>query len=165
MSNRLGASLPRARFLGMIVGSGVSRLVDAPDKAMKFDMEEMESDDARRFLDLVNIADKIGDLEDLKRHTTMTKPASTRSSKIPKQEMRQAPKKGFSNYASKIISIEEVEDGVPCGFLIKVLKGSKGHISAAALHSSKLVILRSDRERILRQMILSNLLLNLRMKK
>src|SRR5205814_1744698 len=111
VSNRLGASLPRARFLGMIVGTGVSRLVDAPDKAMKFDMEEMESDDARRFLDLVNIADKIGDLEDLKRHTTMTKPASTRSSKIPEQEMRQAPKKGLGNYTSKIISIEEVEEG------------------------------------------------------
>jgi telomere length regulation protein len=109
VSNRLGASLPRARFLGMIVGTGVSRLVDAPDKAMKFDMEEMESDDARRFLDLVNVADKIGDVEDLKRHTTVAKPASTKSSKIPKQEMRQAPKKGLSNYTSKIISIEEVE--------------------------------------------------------
>jgi telomere length regulation protein len=109
VSNRLGASLPRARFLGMIVGTAVSRLVDAPDKAMKFDMEEMESDDARRFLGLVNIADKIGDVEDLKRYTTMTKPASTRSSKIPKQEMREAPKKGPSNYTSKIISIEEVE--------------------------------------------------------
>jgi telomere length regulation protein len=94
----------------MIVGTGVSRLVDAPDKAMKFDMEEMESDDARRFLDLVNITDKIGDVEDLKRHATMAKPASTRSSEIPKQEMRQAPKKGLSNYTSKIISIEEVED-------------------------------------------------------
>jgi telomere length regulation protein len=110
VSNRLGASLPRARYLGMIVGTAVSKLVDAPDKAMKFDIEEMEGDDAHRFLNLVNIDDRIGNVEDLKTDLTMKKTTPSRTSRKPREKKAEASKKALTNYTSKIISIEEVTD-------------------------------------------------------
>ena len=110
VSNRLGASLPRARYLGMILGTAISKLVDTPGKAMKFDMEEMESDDAKRFLDLVNIDDRIGNVEDLKTDPIRTKTASSRTPKPPKPEKFEAPKKVLNNHTSKVISIEEITD-------------------------------------------------------
>ena len=110
ISNRLGASLPRARFLGMIVGTAVSRLIDAPDKAMKFDMEEMESGHARRFLDLVNVDDRVGNIDDLKMNRNATKAASKGPSKKPKQKKSEAQEKAPTKHTSKIISIEEIVD-------------------------------------------------------
>lgn len=110
VSNRLGASLPRARFLGMLVGTAVSRLIDTPDRAMKFDMEEMESDDAKMFLDLVNVNDGIGTLDDLKRDLTMRTTAPSSASETPRSRKSEAPKKVVTSYTSKIISIEEVAD-------------------------------------------------------
>jgi telomere length regulation protein len=110
VSNRLGASLPRARYLGMIVGTAISKLVDASDTTMKFDMEEMESDAAKRFLDLVNADDRIGALEDLKTDLTTTRTGPSRILKTPRQKGSEAPKKVIRNHTSKIISIEEVAD-------------------------------------------------------
>ena len=110
VSNRLGASLSRARFLGMLVGTAISRLVDTPDKAMKFEMEEMESDDAKTFLDLVNVNDKIGTLDDLKRDLTTRATTSNRASETPKPRKSEAAKKAIATHSSKIISIEEVTD-------------------------------------------------------
>ena len=46
ISNRLAASSTRARFLGLIVGTAISELVEQPGKAMKFDLQEMESEEA-----------------------------------------------------------------------------------------------------------------------
>jgi telomere length regulation protein len=110
VSNRLGASLPRARFLGMLVGTAVSRLVDTPDKAMKFEMEEMESDDANRFLDLVNMNDGNGTLDDLRRDLTARTTAPISASETPRLRKPEAPKKAIATHTSRIISIEEVTD-------------------------------------------------------
>src|SRR5204862_6960987 len=63
VSNRLAASIPRARILGMIVGVAVSRLVDDPDKTMKFDIEEMDTEEVTVLLGLVNVRDEIGDIQ------------------------------------------------------------------------------------------------------
>ena len=45
VSNRLSASVPRARILGMVVGTAISRLVETPEKAMNFDLEEMSGEE------------------------------------------------------------------------------------------------------------------------
>ena len=110
VSNRLGASLPRARYLGMIVGTAISRLVDGPDKAMKFDMEEMQSGDTKRFLNLVNVDDSIGHMEDLKTKLIMTKTASSKASETPRHNKSRASQKALTNHTSRIISIEEITD-------------------------------------------------------
>ncbi|PLB55839.1 hypothetical protein P170DRAFT_461602 [Aspergillus steynii IBT 23096] len=104
VSNRLAASSTRCRFLGMIIGTAISQLVEEPGKAMRFDLEEMESDEARWYLNLIKTQDTIGSLESIRspresrsesqKHTT--KNASTTSAKQANQQR------------VKIMSIEEI---------------------------------------------------------
>ncbi|KAF2085630.1 hypothetical protein K490DRAFT_67513 [Saccharata proteae CBS 121410] len=69
MSNRVAASSPRARFLGMVVGMAMSDLVDKPDNRLKFEFDESEDADARWFMQLTKIDDKIGSISNI-RHTS-----------------------------------------------------------------------------------------------
>ncbi|KEF60036.1 uncharacterized protein A1O9_04886 [Exophiala aquamarina CBS 119918] len=107
VSNRLSASVPRARFLGMIVATAVSKLVDKPDKVMDFGVDEMDSEEAHAWLDLVNVVDNVGDLNDLKKAATMT---------LPKVEKRRSPSTITRRpskpvqHSTKIIAIEEILD-------------------------------------------------------
>lgn len=64
ISNRLAASGSRARWLGMIVSTAVSRLVDKPDMQMKFGTSDMETPEAKRWLDLIHADDRIGKSQD-----------------------------------------------------------------------------------------------------
>ena len=66
VSNRLGASVTRARFLGMIVGAAVSKLVDQQGKVMSFDTKEMETAEARAWLAIPDTTDTVGRLADLR---------------------------------------------------------------------------------------------------
>ena len=104
ISNRLAASSPRARFLGMVVGEALSGLVDKGDKRMDFKVDEMSTAEARWFKSLVNVSDTIGSLDPLKsgRAANLAKHTKPRSSKAATKP--QAPSTG-----SKIISIEEIE--------------------------------------------------------
>lgn len=67
VSNRLSASVPRARFLGMVVATAVSRLLDKPGKSINFGTEEMESEEAQHWLNIPSIHDTIGSVDDLLR--------------------------------------------------------------------------------------------------
>src|SRR5436190_15432411 len=64
ITNRLAASSPRSRFLGMVVCMSISRLIDSPDKVMKFDLEEMESSEAQWYMGLTNVEDNVGSVKD-----------------------------------------------------------------------------------------------------
>ncbi|KAF2836445.1 hypothetical protein M501DRAFT_996622 [Patellaria atrata CBS 101060] len=66
MTNRIAASSPRARFLGMVVGVAISELVDKPESRMKFDFDESEKTEVEYLTDLTRIKDNIGTIEDLK---------------------------------------------------------------------------------------------------
>ncbi|KAF2756633.1 hypothetical protein EJ05DRAFT_477740 [Pseudovirgaria hyperparasitica] len=65
ISNRLSASSPRARFLGMAVGQIVSGLVDNSETVMKFDFDASEKEDLEMLRQLVSFEDTIGNVEDL----------------------------------------------------------------------------------------------------
>ena len=112
VSNRLAASVPRSRILGMVVAVAVSRLVDPKDKVMDFGSEEMEEDGVQKMLDLVNINDKVGRIEDL------TKIKQVEDVPIVEEFVEEAelPRKKSSKrqsvkpQTSKIVAIEEVED-------------------------------------------------------
>lgn len=67
VSNRLEASSTRARWLGMIVGTALSSLVDKEGMKMKFGTADMETEEAKWYLDLVNLRDEIGSLDDISR--------------------------------------------------------------------------------------------------
>ncbi|KAK3720795.1 telomere binding protein [Vermiconidia calcicola] len=64
VSNRLDSSNARARWLGMVVGTAISGLVDKEGTEMSFGTEDMQTEEARWYLDLVHVQDKIGQLQD-----------------------------------------------------------------------------------------------------
>lgn len=106
VSNRLAASSPRARFLGMLIGTTISQLIEQQGKGMRFDLEEMESDEAHWYLDLAKLHDSVGSIESIKSlrgpPATTEKDTKHRTSRtnIPKKDTRRA----------KIVAIEEVND-------------------------------------------------------
>ncbi|CAG8892212.1 unnamed protein product [Penicillium egyptiacum] len=107
VSNRLAASSNRARLLGMIVGTGISELIEEPDKVLKFDLEDMRSEEALWYLDLTKVQDEVGSPESIKalQETLPAKPEVVRS------KPTQKPKAQFSrHHTSKIVAIEEIED-------------------------------------------------------
>ena len=111
VSNRLAASLPRARFLGMVVGMAISRLVDAPDKAMKFDVDEPELAECEWWYELARTEDTIGSVEDLSHSfpTRTHQDAQTQlRTKKPAESSSQHRKRDA--LPSKIVSIEGVDD-------------------------------------------------------
>ena len=65
VSDRLDSSNTRARWLGMVVGTAISGLVDKAGMKISFGTEEMESQDAKRYRGLVSVHDTVGDLDDL----------------------------------------------------------------------------------------------------
>ena len=109
VSNRLAASSQRARFLGMVLGTAFSELVDPKDKRMTFSADEMNSSDGQWYRSLTTTDDSLGSISDLepafapptKSSTQLSKSAS--SSKPPKAK-KPAPS------TSKVISIEEIDD-------------------------------------------------------
>lgn len=64
-SNRLNASSPRARILGMWVSMAISKLVDKSGQHMNFDMEEVKTPEALAFIHLVHVRDTVGDAIDV----------------------------------------------------------------------------------------------------
>ncbi|KAJ5727649.1 hypothetical protein N7493_005469 [Penicillium malachiteum] len=66
ISNRLGASSNRARLMGMIVGTGISELVEEPGKSMKFDLDELKSAESQWYLSLIKVQDDVGTFESMK---------------------------------------------------------------------------------------------------
>lgn len=88
----------------MIIGTAVSRLVEEPGKAMKFDLAEMESDEAMSYLGLLDFQDDIGSLESL--HTP--RPLAPKPQKKPATKPSSAS--SARQQTSKIVAIEEIED-------------------------------------------------------
>ncbi|KAL4966055.1 telomere length regulation TEL2 family protein [Aspergillus stella-maris] len=110
VSNRLAASSPRARFLGMIIGTAVSQLIEQPGKVMKFDLEEMESNEAARYLNLIHTRDEIGSLESIKTPSdTSSQPRQAPTKKSASAAAARGPGKP-SHGTAKIVAIEEIED-------------------------------------------------------
>jgi telomere length regulation protein len=111
ISNRLSASSTRSRFLGMAVGVAISRLVDPPEKAMKFDLDGISGGDSEWYLSLTKVEDHIGSMKDVKlpqskRHESEK---GTQSKLNVKPSKKTAPLKSEGR-TSKIISIEEISD-------------------------------------------------------
>ncbi len=110
VSNRLSASVPRARYLGMIIAVAVSRLVDEPGRIMNFGVEEMDSEDARHWMDLVHVLDKIGSLDDLPK--SAIEPAKRRAVKKVQPPTRSKKTLPIQSppASSKMRVIEELSD-------------------------------------------------------
>ncbi|GAB1741914.1 hypothetical protein NU219Hw_g7320t1 [Hortaea werneckii] len=64
VSDRLGASNERARWLGMVVAMAISRLVDKEGQRMDFGVEETKTEEAVWYRHLVDLKDEPGSLDD-----------------------------------------------------------------------------------------------------
>ena len=65
VSSRLSSSSPRARFLGMAVGSAVSQLADKPESRMKFQFEGDDEESYQQLRALLDVDDHLGAVDDL----------------------------------------------------------------------------------------------------
>ncbi|KAF2270643.1 hypothetical protein CC78DRAFT_611526 [Lojkania enalia] len=86
MSNRIAATSPRARFLGMAVGVAISKMVDKAELQLEFDLEGDEAIEAKWYQRLTQIDDKMGNLDVLKSSSK----AGTKGSNQVKTRHRQA---------------------------------------------------------------------------
>ena len=109
ISNRLAASSPKSRFLGMIVGATISNLIDSTDKRMIFSSEEIDSAEGRWYQSLIRLIDSVGSIGDLislpSAEKSLSKTKLTNRGKITNTNTEKK-----SNVTSKIISIEELEE-------------------------------------------------------
>lgn len=87
VSNRLDASNSRARWLGMVVGTALSGLVDKAGSKLSFGTDDMQTSEAKRYMELVNTNDQPGTLQDFaklvadtdkQRHARLHKPVPPR---------------------------------------------------------------------------------------
>ncbi|EPS33407.1 hypothetical protein PDE_08369 [Penicillium oxalicum 114-2] len=110
VSNRLAASSTQARFLGMIVGTGISQLIEKPGNSMKFDLDEMRSDEAMSYLGLTKVQDAVGSVESIQelRHESSTTKQRTREARTSKEAGSQPNR--IQPQTSKIVTIEEIDD-------------------------------------------------------
>ena len=109
VSNCLAASSQRARFLGMVVGTVFSELVDPKDKQMSFSADEMKSTDGQWYRSLIKVNDSIGSIADLQTMFAPPAKSSTQVSKSVNSRGPIRPKKSVQS-SSKIISIEEIDN-------------------------------------------------------
>ncbi|KAK3939661.1 DNA replication checkpoint protein tel2 [Diplogelasinospora grovesii] len=122
ISNRLAATHQRARFLGMVVGEGLSALVEKDEKKrLNFQMDETNQTEGRWYKQLVHVSDQAGSIDPLiepRRDTAPTrkaniqkpakKPAPAPAPAIPKQ-----PQQGFIIEELSDDEYEEDDDLVP----------------------------------------------------
>src|SRR5438045_90284 len=66
ISNRLSATSPRSRNLGVFVGIAISQLIDKPDARMTFSIDIVNSAEAQWYLSLTGVKDSIGSIQNLK---------------------------------------------------------------------------------------------------
>ncbi|OOF99498.1 hypothetical protein ASPCADRAFT_138021 [Aspergillus carbonarius ITEM 5010] len=108
VSNRLAASSSRARFLGMLIGTAISEIIEQQGKGMRFDLEEMESDEAIWYLDLAKRNDSVGPIESITSLKEPAKPAETQTKK--QSASRTSTPKQPNIRTAKIVAIEEIDE-------------------------------------------------------
>ncbi|KAF1932154.1 uncharacterized protein M421DRAFT_54230 [Didymella exigua CBS 183.55] len=83
MSNRIRAASPRARFLGVAVGTAISKMLDKPELQLKIELEGSEAEEARWYERLAKVDDRLGSISDLRKKPT-SKGSRSRSTSKPK---------------------------------------------------------------------------------
>ncbi|KAK8162833.1 telomere length regulation protein-domain-containing protein [Phyllosticta citrichinensis] len=119
-SNRLSASSLRARFLGMVTAMAISELIDKPDKRLKFDIPQTESEEAQLYLQLIHLNDPIGNLDDVSAERRTDDKSTTMSKKAPGLQEKRRPVKGKEAVATasgprivEILDSDEDDDLIP----------------------------------------------------
>ncbi|KAF2118481.1 telomere length regulation protein-domain-containing protein [Lophiotrema nucula] len=110
MSNRIGATSQRARFLGIAVGTAISKMVDKPELQLNFDLEGDESIEAEWFQRLTEVKDMIGIIKDLRLRDQ--RPIDARPSQKPaKASTKASPRPAITEIKGpRIVEILDDDD-------------------------------------------------------
>jgi len=88
VSNRIGATQQRARFLGMAVGEALSGLTDKGATKLDFHMDELGTAEGKWYKGLVAISDTIGPFDGLRAPSeTVTSTATPRKTKTAQRKV------------------------------------------------------------------------------
>jgi telomere length regulation protein len=90
----------------MVVGEALSSLVDKGDKRMEFKVEEMNSSEAIWYKSLITVSDTVGSIEPLKSGAV-----AKLLPKAPPRVPKPVNKPKLRQSSSRIVSIEEIDDG------------------------------------------------------
>ncbi|KAJ0168806.1 DNA replication checkpoint protein tel2 [Colletotrichum tanaceti] len=108
VSNRIGASQEKARFLGMVIAEALSSLVDGSDKKLDFKMEELATDEAKFYKNLTKTLDSTGPINPL---ITLPKGEQKTQQPAPKvSRPKPAPKPKLTAAVPSKFIIQEVSD-------------------------------------------------------
>jgi telomere length regulation protein len=117
VSKHLASNSVRVRWLGMLVGTAISSLVDKPETRMSFGDEFLNTTESKEYLRLVSIDDKPADTVDLKLITSMLPKDVSTSNDVFTLSVRKKPAAtGRPKSAKpkpqtqKIIQIVELDD-------------------------------------------------------
>lgn len=94
ISNRIGATQMRARFLGLVVGEGLSALIDNKETKLDFHMEETDTEEAQQLKKLVKVADQPGSIDPILSDASLQTMSSRKKS--PKANSKSAVKSQIS---------------------------------------------------------------------
>ncbi|KAJ4382829.1 telomere binding protein [Didymella sp. IMI 355093] len=112
MSNRIGAASPRARFLGVAVGTAISKMVDKPELQLKIELEGNEAEEARWYERLTKVDDRLGSVSDLQPKPTGA--STSRPSSKPKPAVGDAKSSAVTEFQGprviEVLSDSEDED-------------------------------------------------------
>lgn len=112
MSNRIGATSPRIRFLGIAVGVAMSKMVDKPELQLKFEMEGFEATHAAWFERLSQVNDQLGSIADLTAADETV--AQVKPTKKSKKSAPKPPKPSITEFQGprimEVLSDSEDED-------------------------------------------------------
>ncbi|KAI7976913.1 hypothetical protein EIK77_010144 [Talaromyces pinophilus] len=92
----------------MIVGMAISDLVEPAGKAMKFDLEGFDTEEAEWYLGLTRVDDKMSSIQALQ-ELEPGKEKISKSAKTSKPKVAWAPA-SIQRESSKIVAIEEIMD-------------------------------------------------------
>ncbi|KAI9887053.1 MAG: telomere binding protein [Watsoniomyces obsoletus] len=121
ISNRLGASFPRSRLLGMIVGTAISKLIDPADKRMDFGLD-LDNDEVRWYIDLISVSMKIGNPTDLNIFSTQIPPTSStptnkKREDLPRRKKPSNTKTGVTPRAKLIQDVSSAQTDLKHGLI------------------------------------------------
>ena len=94
----------------MIVATGISEIIEEPGKALKFDLEEMRSDEASWYLSLSRMQDYAGPYESIKSLQAQESKADQKTKEAHKSSKSKPKSRLGTHQGSKIVAIEEIDD-------------------------------------------------------
>lgn len=116
ISERLKSSSGRIRWLGMIVGTAISKIIDKGETKMDFGIEDMKTEEALWYIDLVQVEDRVGSTRDLVGSDTMSamtitpgKPSNRTKTQVPHRNPVPATSKPK---IVEVLSDSEEDDGL-----------------------------------------------------